>query len=94
MDSSDNTLVENPIMVSNGTKTSGGLPSTDTLASGPSINATGAGFPDTTGNTSVDRLAYLRQSYLSRGISAEASDLMLRSWREKTNSSYGSSFSR
>ena len=66
----------------------------DTSATGPSINAAGAGFPDTTGSTSVGRLAYLRQSYSSRGISAEASDLILRSWREKTNSNYGSSFSR
>ena len=49
----------------------------DTLATGPSINAAGAGFPDATGSTSVGRLAYLRQSYSSRGISAEASDLYI-----------------
>ena len=93
-DSSDNTLVENPIMFSNSTGTSGGLPSTDSSTSRPGINATGAGLPDATGSTSIGRLAYLRQSYASRGISAEASDLMLRSWREKTNSNYASSFSR
>ena len=74
--------------------TSGGLPSTDTSTSGPGINATGAGISDATGSTSVGRLAYLRQSYSSREISAQASDLMLRSWRDKTNSNYGSSFSR
>ena len=61
-DSSDNTLVENPIMVSG---TPGGLPSTDSSTSRPCINATGAGLPDATGSTSIDRLAYLRQSYAS-----------------------------
>ena len=39
-------------------------------------------------------LAYLRQSYLLRGFSLQASDLMLASWRDKTNSNYGSSFSK
>ena len=93
-DSSDNTLVENPIMVSNSTGTSGGrIPQQQDLVS-MRINATGIGLPDATRSTSIGRLAYLRQSYASRGISAEASDLMLRSWREKTNSNYASSFSR
>ena len=90
-DSTNNTLVENPIV---SIRPSGGLSSKDTSATGPGINATGARISDATGNTPVDRLAYLRQSYSSRGISAQASDLMLRSWRDKTNSNYGSSFSR
>ena len=51
-------------------------------------------YVDATGSTSVGRLAHLRQSYSSQRTSAEASDLMLRSWREKTNSNYGSSFPR
>ena len=42
----------------------------------------------------IDRLAHLRQSYSSQGLSSEASDLMLASWRDKTNSNYGSSFSK
>ena len=89
-DSSDNILVENPIMVSTSVGTSGGLPLTDSSTSGPGINAAGAGISDATGSTSVGHLAYLRQSYSSRGISAQALDLMLRSWRDKTNSNYGS----
>ena len=36
----------------------------------------------------------IRQSYSSRGFSSQASDLMLASWRDKTNSNYSSSFSR
>ena len=52
-------------MISNSTETSGGLPSMDTSATGPSINAIEAGFPDATGSTSAGHLTYLRQSYLS-----------------------------
>ena len=73
-------------MVSSSVGTSGGLPSTDTSTSGPGINATGAGISDVTESTSIGCLAYLRQSYSSRGISAQASDLMLRSWRDKIKS--------
>ena len=39
-------------------------------------------------------LAYLRQSYSSQGFCSHTSDLMLASWRDKTNYMYGSSFSR
>ena len=42
----------------------------------------------------TDRLAYLRKSYSSQGFSSEASSLMLVSWRDKTNSSYSSSFAK
>ena len=52
------------------------------------------GVPNETGSSSTDGLAYLRQSYSSQGLSSEASDLMLASWRDKTNSNYGSSFAK
>ena len=93
-DSIVNTPVEDSIMVPSSTRASGGLPSENSSATRSGINATGAGIPDATGSTPAGRLAYLRQSYASRGISPQGSDLMLASWRDKTNSSYGSSFSK
>jgi len=86
--------VENSIVVSTSTGAPGGLPSEDSSTIRSDINASGAGFSDAAGSAPVDRLAYLRQSYASRGISPQGSDLMLASWRDKTNSNYGSSFSK
>ena len=40
------------------------------------------------------RMACLRDSFASRGVSAQASELLLSSWRSKTNSSYNSLFSK
>ena len=60
----------------------------------PSGNASGARIFDATRSATTIRLAYLRQSYSSRGLSPQASDLMLASWRDKTNSNYGLSFSK
>ena len=78
--------------------TSSGTPrrfsSVDTSSTGPGSNATGARVPDAAMGTSTGHLAYLRQSYSSQGFSLQASDLMLASWRDKTNSNYGSSFSK
>jgi len=37
-------------------------------------------------------MAYLRVTYISQEFSLQASDLMLASWRDKTNAKYGSSF--
>jgi len=101
-DSTNNTFVENPTMVSTSTGASGGLPigasgglpSENFSATGSSINATGAKISDATGSAPVGRLAYLRQSYTSRRDSLQRSDLMLASWRDITNSNYGSSFSK
>ena len=81
-------------MVSTSTGTPGGLPSENSSAIRPGINAIGTGVSDATGSASNGRLVYLRQSYTSRGISSQGADLMLASWRDKTNSNYGSSFSR
>ena len=93
-DSANNSSVENSIMVSTGAGALGGLPSENSPETGSDINAIGTGLPDAAGSSSVGRLAYLRQSYASRRISSQGTDLMLASWRDKTNSNYGSSFSR
>ena len=90
----NNTTVENPTMVPYGSGAPGRLPLEDPTTAGSSVNASGGGLSDATGSTPVGRLAYLRESYASRGLSSQASDLMLLSWRDKTNSNYGSSFSR
>ena len=75
-------------------RTPGGLPSdsTDPVRSGSDTNR--SGLPHETGSAPTDPLAYLRQSYSSQGFSSEASSLMLTSWRDKSNSSYSSSFAK
>ena len=89
----DNTIVEDPTMVPVTSGASRGLASEDTSPTRPSSNASGAGIFDAA-RSATTGLAYLRQSYSSRGLSPQASDLMLASWRDKTNSNYGSSFSK
>ena len=90
----DNTPVENAAVVSISSGITRGFPSEDTSSIRLGSNATGAGVSNATRGTPTSRLAYLRQSYSSQGFSSQASDLMLASWRDKTNSNYSSSFSR
>ena len=87
----NHSLLEDPILVSNPTGTPGGLSSdpTDSARSGGDANTTGV--RDETGSSPTDCLAYLTQSYSLKGFSLQASSLMLASWRNKTNSNYGSS---
>ena len=92
--SDGNTIMEYTTLVSCSTETVGGLPSPADPSTRPSSIASGSGVPDETGSSSTDRLAYLRESYTSQGLSSEASNLMLASWRDKTNSNYGSSFAK
>ena len=94
LNSTSNTSVEKATTISSSTRTPGGLSLEDSSTTRPGVNATGARIPDATGSTSTDCLAYLRQFYTSRGISPQGTDLMLASWRDKTNSNYGSWFSR
>ena len=44
--------------------------------------------------SSASRMAYLRKRYRDQQLSEEATDLMLNSWRSKTNRSYDSLFSK
>ena len=92
--SASNTSVEYTTLVSSSTGNVGGLPSTAAQSTRFGSIASGSGVSLETGSSSTDRLAHLRQSYSSQGLSSEASDLMLASWRDKTNSNYGSSFSK
>ena len=86
--------MEDSVMVSSPTGATGGLSSGTTTTTGPNNDTIRSGIPDASRNSIIDRLAYLRESYTSKGFSSEASDLMLSSWRPKTNSNYGSSFTR
>ena len=90
----NNSLVENPVVVSNSAGAPGGLSSNSTDPSGSGSDASWSGVYNETGGAPTDRLAYLRQSYSSRGFSSEASNLMVASWRDKTNSNYSSSFAK
>ena len=89
-----NTTVDYTTLVSHSTGTVGGLPSPAGQQTGSGSTTNGSGVSHETGSSPTDRLAYLRQSYSSQGLSSEASDLMLASWRDKTNSNYGSSFAK
>ena len=81
-------------MVSSPTGANGGLSSGTTTTTEPNNDTVRSEIPDASRNSTIDHLAYLRESYTSKGFSSEASDLMLSSWRPKTNSNYGSSFTR
>ena len=93
-DSTNNTSVGNPTIVSTSTGGCGGLPSESSSTTRSSINATGVRISDATRSAPVGCLAYLRQSYIPQGILLQDLNLMFVSWRDKTNSNYGSSFSK
>lgn len=59
-DSTNNTFVENPIVVPISAGTSKGLPLEDTSTTKPRINAIGAGFSDATRSAPTGRLAHPR----------------------------------
>lgn len=46
------------------------------------------------GGSSISGMAHIRESFTSRGISAEASNHLLSSWRPKTTSNYNSLFTK
>ena len=87
----NNTFMENSAMVSHSSGTTRGLSTKDSTTGGPGLNANGSGVSDAAGSTPVNRMAHL---YTSRGFSHQASNLMLASWRSKTNTNYGSSFAK
>ena len=83
--------MENRTTVSHNPGAIRGLPWKDSTTTGPGVNANGSGVSDAERGTSVNHMAHLRESYISRGFSRQASDFMLASWRDKTNTNYGSS---
>lgn len=70
------------------------LPSPATISTGHNPQSIQSRIHNATGNSSSDRMAYLRESFSSRGISTQASELLLSSWRDKTNTSHNSLFAK
>ena len=52
------------------------------------------GLHNETRGSNSDCMAHLRESFASRGLSSEATGLLLSSWRQKTKCSYNSAFSK
>ena len=93
--SDDHATLDHTTMVPVDSRNAGGLP---TPPSGNprigSITDNPGRLHNETGGTRSSCMAYLRESFASRGISAEASDLLLSSWRTKTKSNYNSLFTK
>ena len=90
---SDTTLAI-PTLVSNHPQDVGGLSSSTSSNPGHNPEPHKSGVHNEARGPNAGRMACLRESFASRGVSAQASELLLSSWRSKTNSSYNSLFSK
>ena len=72
----------------------GGFSQNATSPRRPSGLANRPGIHNESGGSSISGMAHIRESFTSRGISAEASNLLLSSWRPKTKSNYNSLFAK
>ena len=52
------------------------------------------GIHNEAGSSDTGRMAHIRRSLASRGVSTQATNLLLSSWRDKTNSNYNSLFAK
>ena len=91
--SHDHTTLDHTTMVSNdpGDARKLSMPSLSNSRPGNSANRSGRLHNETWG-TGTSCTAYLKESFTSQGISTEASNLLLSSWRTKTN--YNSLFTK
>ena len=89
-DSDANALVEHSAVVSGHSRNGGGLPSTSTKQVGPGHPSSRPGVYNAPRSSTLDRMAHLRNSFTSQGLSGQASELLLTSWRTKTNQNYNS----
>ena len=89
-DCDGNALVEHSGLVSSNPGYVGGLPQTASQSAGSSEPTNRTGVHNAPRSSSTNRMAHLRSSFTSQGISGEASELLLASWRSKTNQSYNS----
>ena len=81
-------------MVSNNPGKARGLPQNPSRQGGSSHTPSQPGIHNEPRRTGVSGMAYTRESFESRGISLQASALLLASWRPKTQSNYDSLFSK
>ena len=88
--SPDGSGLEKPAMVPSSPEHALGVSSMDsfTLQHGPESSGTGSAKAD----TPASRMAYLREKFSDCSLSEEASNLLLASWRTKSNQSYDSHF--
>ena len=88
-----------------GSRLNSGSPSVEDTAMVPlsTVNISGLATPSTqaghhnrvsTHNAPTSRLEHLREKLSKQGLSGQAADLILKSWRTKTNKSYDSLFGR
>ena len=90
----NHTTMEYPAMVCNHPEPIGG-PSTPPPSKNRSSDPTNrSGIYHEAGSCRINCVVHLRESFTSQGISAEASDLPLSSWRTKTKSNYNSLFAK
>ena len=82
------TCLESPAMVSSPSGDDNGISQIDTRQSGSTRSTPIKAV------ASTSRMAYLQERYTSEHLSEEATSLMLKSWRSKTNKSYDSFFGR
>ena len=89
-----NPSVAIPSVVPSGVGDVGGHTSTAPKSREPRLSPPRAGVSNAPGMPQPGCMAYLRESFSSRGVSTEASALLLSSWRPKTQSSYNSAFAK
>ena len=90
----NNTTLAFSTLVSSPSRDVAGLPLATPISSGSDIDPIQSRILNAAGRSNAGRMAYLRESFTSRGISMQASDLLLSSWRDKTNTSYNSLFAK
>ena len=90
----DNASVALPTLVPGCLRDVTGLPSSTSSSRGLDTEPLQSRVHNAAGDSNISRMAHLRKSFSSRGISAQASELLLSSWRDKTNTSYNSLFAK
>ena len=81
-------------LVSNHPQDVGGLSSSTSPNPGHYPEPHKSGVHNEVRGPNTGHMACLRESFASQGVSAQASELLLSSWRSKMNSSYNSLFSK
>ena len=92
--SAGDTILAIPTLVPSNPRDGGRLSSSTSSNQGSHPEPHQSGIHNETRRPNIGRMARLRDSFASRGVSAQASKLLLSSWRAKTNSSYNSLFSK
>ena len=84
-----NSLMEGPALVYSSPINAGGLATPPASTGAANTNGRGITKPTTSG-----RMEHIRESFQSEGLSEQATNLIAKSWRTKTNKSYVSLFKR